>query len=1002
MRPELLEFSGLRSYHGSARVDFTDLGLFAIVGDTGSGKSTIIEALSLALYARPTWTGHIDGLVSDGASAWQVELIFATGDRRWKVTRRRGRGASIDKLEELDGRGEKVDGALAVTARVAEIVGLTHGQFITSVVLPQGEFETLLVAGETTRGELLTSILGLDDIEATRRHAKQLLEEWDPKVQLWAGLRRDLGPDPAAALADAVAEAEDAARRAAELSEASTRCQALEPQLAAAHTARDTIERRLAALSDPPADAPSRLAATQQRWAENAQLTAVAEADLGRVEERAAELDSARTQHLAGFANRDELVEALSVARRVADQLPEKIERADQSRHLHAAACEDAPPDRIDETLVAAVEHAVAEVDAAEMELRAASTARQQGVALWQQLGETRSHVTRLEGQLPDATGALDSARQALEAAQRQLGNAEQAERNAVAATRAALVGSAADQAGAGCAPGDDCPVCARPLPEDYTPPEHHADVQAATDTEEAARRDVERARAHTAELTRALDRAAAATDRLHADIDTARSAEQQASTAAASAGVDTAAAGEDDGVAALTAAVSAAQRRLDAAREASTAALSARDAAQAALDRVSRDHQARVAQAAASAEQDARAVDDLVGELDRIDPPAGERLDPSERAAALLARLDLARATLEELAVQRRQLEDDGRDANERRSRAADCARDARDAARDLIGELRGHTGAVAQLRDAAATAAPGDELPELPEQLPAVSSPEDLAVVCARIEAHLAALDTTVDACRQAVAAAARHQDLLAEELQALLQTAECATAAELHGAAGAARAEAADAEESVARHRTAAGKAAALDARLASAEPFVANLRVLREALRNSRFVKHLVSARETELLTEASRRLSEITGGRFGFGAGFKVVNRHSGESRKPEALSGGERFQAALALALALMEIASRGSRGRLEAVFIDEGFGSLDGGALEQALDRLRSVSGDGTTVALVSHLRAVAEHVTDVLHVTRDDTTGSRITPLGAEELERMLDDDVRSGLTT
>jgi len=173
------------------------------------------------------------------------------------------------------------------------------------------------------------------------------------------------------------------------------------------------------------------------------------------------------------------------------------------------------------------------------------------------------------------------------------------------------------------------------------------------------------------------------------------------------------------------------------------------------------------------------------------------------------------------------------------------------------------------------------------------------------------------------------------------------------------------------------------------------------VLHEALRNNRFVGHLVAARQTELLAEASQRLSEITGGRFGFGADFKVINKHSGEQRRSDALSGGERFQAALALALGLMEIASRGSRGRLEAVFIDEGFGSLDGAALEQALDRLRSVSGDGTTVALVSHLRAVAEHVNDVLHVTRDDTTGSRVKKLDPEELERMLDDDVRSGLT-
>ena len=52
MRPITLTFPGLRSYRDTTTIDFTGLDLFAIIGDTGAGKSTIIEALSLALYAR--------------------------------------------------------------------------------------------------------------------------------------------------------------------------------------------------------------------------------------------------------------------------------------------------------------------------------------------------------------------------------------------------------------------------------------------------------------------------------------------------------------------------------------------------------------------------------------------------------------------------------------------------------------------------------------------------------------------------------------------------------------------------------------------------------------------------------------------------------------------------------------------------------------------------------------------------------------------------------------
>jgi exonuclease SbcC len=168
----------------------------------------------------------------------------------------------------------------------------------------------------------------------------------------------------------------------------------------------------------------------------------------------------------------------------------------------------------------------------------------------------------------------------------------------------------------------------------------------------------------------------------------------------------------------------------------------------------------------------------------------------------------------------------------------------------------------------------------------------------------------------------------------------------------------------------------------------------------ALRDQHFVGHLVKAREAELLAEATRRLRVITGGRFGFVSDFGVVSLASGEIRTPDTLSGGERFQAALALALALVEIASRGG-GHLDAVFVDEGFGSLDAAALEAALSTLATVAGGGRTVALISHLRPVAEYVDTVLHVTKDEVLGSRIAVLDPEARDRLLADDIRAGLT-
>ena len=1002
MRPELLKFSGLRSYHGTAEIDFSDLGLFAIIGDTGSGKSTIIEALGLALYARPTWSGQIEGLVSDGATAWQVELSFAAGGRRWRVTRRRGRGASVDKLEELDGTGEKVDGKGAVNARVEEIIGLDHAQFTSAVVLPQGKFEKLLVAGETDRTKLLTSILGLDDIEATQRHAKQLLDEWNPKAETWAALRDRLGPDPAADAEVTAARAVETEARATALTKASQRCMELEPQVRDITAAHDALAGRLADLGNLADGFAADLTAAQQRWAQADQAADVADVELERIGEQAGQLDAARTQHLGGFATRDELVEALGTARRVAEQLPDRLAAVEQAREKLTGAQQDAPSGELDTDLITAIERTAGEVVAAEQRAREAEQAHQAGAATWQQLGERRARLDELQAQLPEATANLGSARDLVEAAQSELSVAEQVEKDAAVAARAALAASAADEAGAGCAPGDDCPVCARPLPADYTPPEHHPDVQAADAAEAAAREAVTQARARVAEHTRALERVASDVDRLRADIDTAEGAARDAAAAAATVGVDAGAADEKAALAGLASTVTATGEALDAARAAASDAVAARDAAKAELDRAEHEHKTRVAAATTELEHAERAVAELVADLDRLDVDAGEHADLGERAAGVLQKLDRSRATLEELDDQLRSLDADRTAATERRGTAADAARDARETARELLVHLRGRCDAVNQLHVAAAAATPDDTaLPSVPSRPQVVSTASDLAEVVEGFGALVEGLDAVVAAAGQALEAAAQRRDTLGAELAELLAASGVGSVAELHGAAGAARAEAHEVGETLERHRQAASEAASYDERLATVRPFLANLRVLQEALRNNRFVAHLVAARETELLAEASRRLSEITGGRFGFGTGFRVINRHSGEQRRPEALSGGERFQAALALALGLMEIASRGTRGRLEAVFIDEGFGSLDGAALEQALDRLRSVSGDGTTVALVSHLRAVAEHVNDVLHVTRDDTTGSKVTKLDADQLERMLDDDARSGLT-
>src|SRR5258707_8026455 len=92
MRPLRLEIQGLRSYRTKCEVDFSQVALIAIVGDTGVGKSSLLEAINYALYNRPTWEAGPKQLISDGLNTMVVSLDFQAEGRIYQVTRSTSRG----------------------------------------------------------------------------------------------------------------------------------------------------------------------------------------------------------------------------------------------------------------------------------------------------------------------------------------------------------------------------------------------------------------------------------------------------------------------------------------------------------------------------------------------------------------------------------------------------------------------------------------------------------------------------------------------------------------------------------------------------------------------------------------------------------------------------------------------------------------------------------------------------------------------------------------------
>jgi len=102
-----------------------------------------------------------------------------------------------------------------------------------------------------------------------------------------------------------------------------------------------------------------------------------------------------------------------------------------------------------------------------------------------------------------------------------------------------------------------------------------------------------------------------------------------------------------------------------------------------------------------------------------------------------------------------------------------------------------------------------------------------------------------------------------------------------------------------------------------------------------------------------------------------GLGIEVFDAHTGRARPPQSLSGGETFLASLALALGLAEVVTSRAGGiRLDTLFIDEGFGSLDAETLDVAMRTLDDLRQGGRTVGLISHVESMKEQVTAQLRV--------------------------------
>jgi exonuclease SbcC len=137
---------------------------------------------------------------------------------------------------------------------------------------------------------------------------------------------------------------------------------------------------------------------------------------------------------------------------------------------------------------------------------------------------------------------------------------------------------------------------------------------------------------------------------------------------------------------------------------------------------------------------------------------------------------------------------------------------------------------------------------------------------------------------------------------------------------------------------------------------------------------------------QVVAAANVRLAAMSSGRYELkrtdqaehrreraGLTLAVVDRHTGEERSPASLSGGETFYTSLALALGLADVVRAEAGGvDLDTLFIDEGFGSLDGQTLDQVMTVIDELRDRGRVVGIVSHVADLKERVPERLEVRR------------------------------
>ncbi|HEY0933296.1 MAG TPA: AAA family ATPase [Trebonia sp.] len=944
MRPHQLRVTAFGAFAGSEQVAFDDLdGLFLLHGETGAGKTTLLDAIAFALYGRvPGERGTARRLRSDHAArgtATEVELEATIGGRRLRITRRpeqhrpkrSGAGTTIEPASvRLEERSAAADWEVKSTRigeadkEIAELLGMSAEQFFQVVLLPQGEFARFLRADAKDKEALLARLFGTDRFR---------------RVEDWLADRRRATDKDVAAAAGAVDTL------VAQLAQAAG-VPVPDPAAGVPVPVPDPAAGVPVPVPDPAAVAGQATWAARLRLAADADRTAAAALTARRRAELEAALAAkAEAEQLAARQRRRR--DALIRQRELEAVTPEIGRLGPDAAALRAAGQQQQAQAGHLEALRAVVRQA-------ETEDQTAAAARARAAELADDLQRTQAEAGRRQADRPRAEAARDAASQAaaaLPAAQAEADTARRVavdgaalvsehtkratlheahltarERSLVAQAdalrvRGARIDGMRAELAAQMTDGSPCPVCGSidhpdPVDTESFPPVSRDEEDAANQLATEAAQAADQA----GQLVAAADAVFGELAQRLADTGFAPLAAPATTGGAEAAAAQTAAPASP-----TTGSPTAAT--LTAATLTAATLTTAASAAQAAAD--------RLAAVAARLSVTAAHLTGLQRELDDLDQAIATdkaRLaELTQQRAAALAEAGAA----------------DVRAADRRADLVAQLGADC---------DLEAAISAATKLAGALITAAAVGDLLADPDLAVALDPPAPVAETTAAVD-----------------------------------------TAQRSHDQANTAY--------GTAQHR--AGQLALLEPRLTDA---LAALRPLRDRAGQVRQLADLangtgsvnqykmtlssfvLAARLEEVAAAASERLLTMTAGRYTLvhsdarrgnakaGLSLLACDAWTGIDRDTATLSGGETFLASLALALGLADVVTAESAGnRMEALFVDEGFGTLDEDTLDEVMNVLDSLRAGGRIVGIVSHVTELRQRIPARIHV-RKSRAGSHV----------------------